>query len=116
MREPRDFWREVLENPASPQAERFLADIERLTGFPEPLFSGNERRLRRWRSARRHLIIREDLRDLTQIRDIGLLEVLASLLPERVGSPLSLNALSEDLGVAFGTVRSWTESFASKSK
>ena len=30
-----------------------------------------------------------------------------SLLPERIGSPLSVNALREDVGVAFETVRDW---------
>ena len=34
-------------------------------------------------------------------------KMLASLLPERVGSPLSLTALSEDLEVAYSTVKRW---------
>ena len=54
-------------------------------------------------------MIREDLRDLTRIREIGLIETLAMLLPERVGSPLSVNALREDLGVNFMTVQGWLE-------
>jgi predicted AAA+ superfamily ATPase len=32
---------------------------------------------------------------------------MASLLPERVGSPLSINSLKEDLGVNFTTVQGW---------
>lgn len=108
LRAPEEFWKESR-NPPPAEAENSLAELERLTGFPEPLFSGSEARLRRWRRARHHLVIREDLRDLTRIRDIGLVEALAALLPERVGSPLSLNALSEDLGVAFGSVRTWVE-------
>jgi len=44
-----------------------------------------------------------------EIREIGLIETLAMLLPERVGSPLSINALREDLGVNFMTVQSWLE-------
>lgn len=108
LRSPEELWEEARSAPAA-EAERSLAELERLTGFPEPLFSGSEARLRRWRRGRHHLVIREDLRDLTRIRDIGLVEALAALLPERVGAPLSLNALSEDLGVAFGSVRSWVE-------
>ena len=105
---PQELWRQVRSAPPA-GAREALAQLERLTGFPEPLFSGSEARLRRWRRARHHLVLREDLRDLTRIRDIGLVEALAALLPERVGSPLSLNALSEDLGVAFGSVRAWVE-------
>ena len=106
--EPKEFWRRAVDGAPSPAgAQEALESVERLSGFPEPLLSGSEFRLRRWRRARHHLVLREDLRDLTRIRDVGLVESLAALLPERVGSPLSLNALSEDLGVAFHTVQSW---------
>ena len=109
---PADFWRQVLERDPPAGAEEALRRLERCTGFPEPLFAGSETRLRRWRRSRKHLVLREDLRDLTRIRDVGLLEALVELLPERVGSPLSLNALGEDLGVAYGTVRCWMETLA----
>jgi uncharacterized protein len=62
---------------------------------------------RRWRRARRDLVLREDLRDLTRVRELGLIDMLVELLPERIGSPLSVNALREDLGVAFDTAKSW---------
>jgi hypothetical protein len=61
---------------------------------------------------RRELVLREDLRDLTRIREIGLIDQLVELLPERVGSPLSVNALREDLGVAFDTAKAWLETLA----
>ena len=103
---PADFWRALAEPPpASAVAQLDL--LERFTGFPEPLFAQSELRLQRWRKSHRDLILQEDLHDLTRIRDIGLIDSLVALLPERVGSPLSLNALREDLGVAFGTVQTW---------
>jgi hypothetical protein len=52
-------------------------------------------------------LIREDIRDATAIREISFMEHLAHLIPERIGSPLSLNALKEDVGVAFETIRDW---------
>lgn len=81
--------------------------IERFTGFPEPLFAGTGARLNRWRRHRRQLVLREDLRDLSRIREIGQVDQLVSLLPERIGSPISVNALREDLQVAFETVNGW---------
>lgn len=42
-----------------------------------------------------------------RIREIGLVDHLVELLPDRVGSPLSVNALREDLGVAFETAKAW---------
>lgn len=104
---------EYLTQPeAAAGGEEALGRIERFTGFPEPLFAGRVDRLRRWRRTRRQLVIREDLRDLTRIRELGLIDQLVELLPDRVGSPLSVNALREDLGVAFETARLWIETLA----
>jgi predicted AAA+ superfamily ATPase len=93
-------------------AEAALAQIERFTGFPEPLFAGRVERLRRWRRARRDLVLREDLRDLTRIRELGLVDQLVELLPERIGAPLSVNSLREDLGVAHATANAWLATLA----
>jgi hypothetical protein len=81
-------------------------------GFPEPLTKGDEAFANVWHRQRRTLLIREDIRDATRIREISLLELLAHLVADRVGSPLSVNSLREDLGVAFETVRDWVETLA----
>ena len=106
---PEVFWQDLRSGEPPVGAVEGLRDLETLTGFPEPLFSGSESRLRRWRRSHQALVVREDLRDLTRIREIGLIETLVSLLPERVGSPLSVNAIREDLGVNFMTVQGWLE-------
>jgi predicted AAA+ superfamily ATPase len=102
---------ELLDRASSAQpiagAREALALVERFTGFPEPVFAATERRLLRWRRSRRQLVLREDLRDLSRIRDVGLVDQLVSILPERIGSPLSVNALRETLQVAFETVQGW---------
>ena len=41
--------------------------------------------------------------------DLGRLELMADALPGRVGSPLSLNALREDLQVSHQTVSRWAD-------
>ncbi len=108
-----DAFAEALGDGATPRgAEAALAEIERFGGFPEPLHSAREATFRRWRRMHRQLTIREDLRDLTRIRELGLVESLVTLLPERVGSPLSVNALAGDLGVAFNTVKLWLDALA----
>ena len=107
--QPEDFWKKLAATKNKAEAAGLLRDLETLSGFPEPLFSGSEARLRRWRQTYQSSVLREDLRDLTRIREIGLIETLVTLLPERIGSPLSVNALREDLGVNFLTVQSWLE-------
>lgn len=84
-----------------------LESLLALGGFPEPLLGGSERSARRWRTARQELLLRQELRDLTMIRHVSLVEHLVDLLRERVGSPLSINSLSQDLQVDFKTVSSW---------
>ena len=94
--------REVGEG--SPEAFRQLLE---LGGFPEPFFGGSEREARRWSREYRTRLIREDVASLERVQDLGALEMLAMRLPELVGSPLSLNALREDLQVSHKTVASW---------
>lgn len=84
-----------------------LSMLLRFGGFPEPLFSQSERTLRRWQRDRMTQVLRDDLRDLERVREISLVEQLADLLPEKVGSPLSLMSLREDLQVDHKTVERW---------
>jgi predicted AAA+ superfamily ATPase len=79
----------------------------RLGGFPEPFFGGTEREARRWSREYRTRLVREDIADLERIQDLGTLEHLAMRLPDLVGSPLSVNALREDLQVSHKTVATW---------
>jgi hypothetical protein len=82
-------------------------DLLRLGGFPEPLLGGNEQEARRWSRLRLDRIVLEDSRDFLNISDHNAFRVLMELLPERVGSLLSVNSLREDVGKAYATVRSW---------
>ncbi len=82
-----------------------------LGGFPEPFFAGSSIEAKRWSREYRTRLIREDLVQLEKVYDLGALELLAMRLPELVGSPLSINALREDLGVSHKTVASWLHIF-----
>ncbi|MBI3534162.1 MAG: ATP-binding protein [Deltaproteobacteria bacterium] len=79
------------------------------SGFPEPFFRQDETYLRRWRLERRKKLALEDLRDLEQVREISLIELLIELLPSRVGSPLSIQNLAQDLESTHPTVKNWIE-------
>ena len=86
------------------------ADLEALFifgGFPEPFLAQSETETRRWSREYRSRVLRDDLRDLEQINNISLLEQMSLRLPELVGSPLSLNALREDLQVSHQTIVRW---------
>ncbi len=87
--------------------QTLLEDLERFGGFPEPFLTASVRAARLWRQSRVTQVIREDLRDLTHLTELGKIEMLASLLPERVGSTLSRQALSEILEVSHPSVTRW---------
>jgi predicted AAA+ superfamily ATPase len=102
------------ESPPSPDRvlERLdpafcVEDLLELGGFPEPLLRGSEAKAVRWSRLRRERLVQEDLRDLRHVHDLQAVRVLVDLLPERVGSLLSINALREDVGAAYATVRDW---------
>jgi predicted AAA+ superfamily ATPase len=84
-----------------------LEQLLTLGGFPEPFFGGSEVEARRWSRAYRNLLIREELVELERVQDLGNLELLVLRLPELVGSPLSVNALREDLQLSHKTVDNW---------
>lgn len=52
---------------------------------------------------------RRRVRDLGRVREISLVEHLVDLLPDRVGSPLSIANLRQDLDVDHKTVERWLQ-------
>ena len=90
-----------------PSTREALAGLMRFGGFPEPFLAQNERLARLWRRGRVEKVVREDLRDISRIPELSRVEMLAALLPERVGSLFSVSSLREDLEVAHDTVSRW---------
>lgn len=82
-----------------------------LSGFPEPFLSGRATTYRRWSNAYAQQLIREDIRDLTDIKSIKEMETLYLLLPSKVGSPLSITSLAEDLHVSYNSIQNWLSIF-----
>lgn len=85
-------------------------DLEALLkfgGFPEPLFGQSEEDWKRWQAGRVHQVIYDDLRDLERVKEISLIDLLVESLPSRVGSPLSINSVCEDLEVSHQSVSRW---------
>jgi predicted AAA+ superfamily ATPase len=84
-----------------------LATLLDLGGFPEPFFGGSDVEARRWSREYRTRLVREEVTSLERVHDLDRLEILMMRLPELVGSPLSINAVREDLQVSHKTVANW---------
>ena len=92
--------------------KRTLDDLLKFGGFPEPLIAKDERELKRWHNERVYRVINDDLRDLQHVKEISQLELLASVLPSKVGAPLSYKSVAEDLQVSPKTVESWIDTLS----
>lgn len=82
-----------------------------LGGFPEPFFSANKIEAKRWSREYRQRILRDDISSIEKINDLGSAELVLMRLPDLVGSPLSINSLSEDIQISFKTIKRWIEIF-----
>ncbi len=78
-------------------------------GFPEPFLKADERFYRRWGAERITRVIQEEVSALENVSDLSMLELLVDVIPERVGSPLSINSLAEDLEKSHATIKRWLD-------
>lgn len=84
-----------------------VKDLLTFGGFPEPYLLHSPKETRRWSREYRSRVIQEDLAELENVLDLGIIENLVLRLPDLVGSPLSINALREDLQVSHQSVSRW---------
>jgi uncharacterized protein len=95
-----------------PPAEVSSSDWDALWehgGFPEPFLRRDTRFTRRWRSLRQEQLAREDLREVTQLQNLGVMEVLMQILAERSAQQLVYSNLAQEVGTAVDTVKRWID-------
>lgn len=111
---PEKFLKNPLQLPDFSKSEKYQQiwnDLSTYSGFPEPFLTKDLLFYRRWINAYQKQLIYEDIRDLVQVRQIESMASLYFLLPSKVGSPLSLNQLAQNLKVSFQTIASWLQVF-----
>ena len=84
-------------------------DLLKFRGFPEPYLAKDETFHRRWQKERLARVVSQDISDLGTVKELSLIELLVDLLPTKVGSPLSIKSIQEDLEVSPNTVSRWIE-------
>lgn len=96
----------TLREPARIDDEKWDA-LWRFGGFPEPFLKAEQRFYNRWRKLRTGQLLREDLRDLTRIQELGQVEILAELLRQHVGQVTTYSYLAKTVRVSVQTVHRW---------
>ena len=77
-------------------------------GFPEPFIKQDQRFFNRWSRLRDQQLLREDIRVLTRVQELGQLEILAILLKSQSGQLTSYSNLAKKTRVSVDTIRRWT--------
>ena len=105
------YWRlhplTLDEFPEGMEREEGYRRLLTLGGFPEPFLSGDLREAKRWRRERFDRIIREDIRDLEQVRSTEMVRLFANALRSRVGGMITLSNLAVDLQISPKTAKEW---------
>ena len=101
------FKRSLSDMGTDPGSRKIYQPLFEFSGFPEPYTRQDPEFYNMWAQERKQLLVRDDIRSAYAIREISNIEILANLLPGRVGSPLSINSLREDVSAAFDSVKDW---------
>lgn len=102
----------VTRPPRQPREADFQA-LWRHGGYPEPYLKRDSRFTRRWQALRTQQLLREDVRDLTQIQQLDQLATLVSLLEARSGHQLIYSNLAQEIQVAVDTLKRWVDTLSS---
>jgi uncharacterized protein len=102
----------LLDKIRKMNAEKARFSLKKLMaygGFPEPFLKNSPKFHRRWLMDYKTLLTREDIRDLSRVPDIRRLEQLIDILPGKVGLPLSINGVREDMACHHNTISKWID-------
>jgi uncharacterized protein len=100
--------RRIVRPPRAIAKSEFAALWEH-GGYPEPFLTRKPSFTRQWQRVRRATLLREDLRDLTKIHELGQIEHLAGVLQDRSGEQLIYSNLAEQVRVSVDTIRRWLD-------
>ena len=94
--------RELVETRGISPADALSLLLER-GGFPEPCLASSTTEADRWRAQYATDLIREDVLDFSRVHEVRTLQLLFTMLRERVGSPIKVSALAQSLQVSPST-------------
>lgn len=105
--QPKKNWLFDLDSSSSKETKNIWETLFQVGGFPEPFVKARADFYQLWVQTYTQQILQEEIRNLADIRAMNTLSLLYSLLPVKIGSPLSLNSLAGDLQVSFDSVKKW---------
>lgn len=99
--------KEIVAVSKKPDQNALFEQLWNVSGFPEPFLKGDLTYYKRWRRTHLDIILRQDLIDITSVKDIKAIETLVELLKQRIGSTVSYASLARDLEYDQTTIKRW---------
>jgi uncharacterized protein len=88
-------------------SDHVFDDLIEYGGFPEPLLRAERRFYNKWKRLRSEQFFHEDMRDLTRINEIALIETFADILRHQSGQLLNYLSIANSLNISVDTVKRW---------
>ena len=102
----------IVREPKKPKPAEFAA-LWIHGGYPEPFLKRDKRFSLRWQELRTQQLLREDVRDLTQIQQVDQLAMLVKFLSVRSARQIIYSKLAGDVQTSIDTIRRWIETLSS---
>ena len=96
---------QIYINKSEPKSA--IEDLLSFGGFPEPFLKQDVRLVKRWQRLRSEQLFREDLRDLTELRTLDRVELLANLLKYQAGQLTNFSTLANKVQASSHSIREW---------
>ena len=78
-------------------------------GFPEPFLAATDQDADRWRMQYVDGLIRSDILDFERIHDLRAMQLTLELLRRRVGSPIAITSLAQDVACSPNTIKKYLD-------
>jgi len=89
--------------------QTLLYDLLKFGGFPAPFLKASQAFYNRWSRIRFDQLIREDIRDLTRVQELGKIDLLAKMLAQQIGSLINYSNLGNKIGASSNAIQQWIE-------
>jgi len=86
-----------------------LDTLVRFGGFPEPCLKTSPKFHRQWSRAQRDQVLRDEVRDLTAVREMSQIHLLGEFLTAQAASSVNFTTLGKHLQASTDSVRRWCD-------
>ena len=99
---------QIIQFP-KPLNDDIFSQLLHFGGFPEPFLKHDVRFSNRWQKLRHEQLVREDIRDNSNVHELAQMEVLVKLLNKQAGQVTKYSSLAKQIRVSVDTIRRWLD-------